>query len=73
MLREEQTGGFLWQAKTAKGGYHEAMTDKMFMDWLTYDLNTALGKLFSGNMIPVLNNARYHHVCGVEVKFLSPT
>ncbi|CAB1118710.1 unnamed protein product [Ectocarpus sp. CCAP 1310/34] len=38
---DEQTAGFLWQAKLATGDYHNTMMDGMFMQWLKHRLTPA--------------------------------
>ena len=58
----EQTAEMLWQAKKSTGDYHDAMTDKMFEDWLKQRLEPAFKAAFPGKkMIFVLENACYHH------------
>ncbi|CAM9566934.1 unnamed protein product [Sphacelaria rigidula] len=60
----------LWQTKNGKGDYHDAMTDKTFMDWLQKCLTPASKKVFGGDkkMILVLDNVSYHHGFDQEVK-----
>ena len=68
-LQDEKTAEFLWQAKLAKGDYHAAMTDAMFMEWLQHRLTPAFNEVFPGKkMILVLDNASYHHGCDAEVR-----
>ena len=64
------TAECLWQAKHGKGDYHDAMTDKMFMDWLEKRLTPAFRTVFGEHkkMILVLDNAAYHHEYNEEVK-----
>ncbi|CAN0283484.1 unnamed protein product, partial [Ascophyllum nodosum] len=57
-----KTAEFLRQAKSAKGDYHAAMTDAMFMEWLQHRLTPAFNEVFPGKkIILVLDNASYHH------------
>lgn len=66
---EVETSEFLWQAKLAKGDYHAAMTDEMFMTWLEKRLTPAFRKVFGDKkMILILDNASYHHGYDCEVK-----
>ncbi|CAN0419128.1 unnamed protein product [Ectocarpus fasciculatus] len=70
-MEDEDTAEFLWQAKLAKGDYHAAMTDSMFMEWLEHRLSPAYNAIpeFEGKkMILVLDNASYHHGFDAEVK-----
>ncbi|CAM9976181.1 unnamed protein product [Ectocarpus sp. 8 AP-2014] len=70
-MEYEETAEFLWQAKLAKGDYHAAMTDSMFMEWLEHRLSPAFNATpeFEGKqMILVLDNASYHHGFDAEVK-----
>ncbi|CAB1121123.1 unnamed protein product [Ectocarpus sp. CCAP 1310/34] len=70
-MEDEETAEFLWQAKLAKGDYHAAMTDSMFMEWLEHRLSPAYNAIpeFKGKrMILVLDNASYHHGFDAEVK-----
>ena len=69
-LCEVPTAEFLWQAKHAKGDYHAAMTDKMFMDWIKMRLTPAFEKKFGKDKkkILILDNATYHHGYNEEVK-----
>lgn len=64
------TAECLWQAKHDKGDYHDAMTDKMFMDWLKKRLTPAFKEVFGSDkkMILVLDNASYHHGFDEEVR-----
>ncbi|CAN0312171.1 unnamed protein product [Ectocarpus sp. 4 AP-2014] len=64
----EETAEMLWQAKRATGDYHDAMTDKMFMEWLERRLAPAFkAKYGNKKMILVLDNASYHHGYDAEV------
>lgn len=68
-MRSTPTAEFLWQAKLAKGDYHAAMTDRMFMDWLAHRLTPAFRAVFGDKkMILVLDNAPYHHGYDPEVR-----
>ncbi|CAB1111725.1 unnamed protein product [Ectocarpus sp. CCAP 1310/34] len=70
-LEDEETAEFLWQAKLAKGDYHAAMTDSMFMEWLERRLSPAYNAVpdFKGKkMILVRDNASYHQGFDAEVK-----
>ncbi|CAB1110903.1 unnamed protein product [Ectocarpus sp. CCAP 1310/34] len=40
-MGDEETAEFLWQAKLAKGDFHAAMTDSMFMERLEHRLSPA--------------------------------
>ncbi|CAB1108957.1 unnamed protein product [Ectocarpus sp. CCAP 1310/34] len=63
-MGDEETAEFLWQAKLAKGDFHAAMTDSMFMERLEHRLSPACNAIpeFQGKqMILVLDNASYHH------------
>ncbi|CAB1103515.1 unnamed protein product [Ectocarpus sp. CCAP 1310/34] len=64
-MEDEETAEFLWQVKLAKGDYHAAMTDSMFMEWLEHRLNPAYNAIpdFKGKrMILVLDNTKKHNV-----------
>ncbi|CAM9886349.1 unnamed protein product, partial [Hapterophycus canaliculatus] len=66
-----KTAEFLWQAKLARGDYHAAMTDTMFMEWLEHRLApayNAVPEFKDKKMILVLDNASYHHGFDAEVK-----
>lgn len=70
-MENEETAEFLWQAKLAKGDYHAAMTDSMFMEWLERRLGPSYNAVpdFKGTkMILVLDNASYHHGFDADVK-----
>ncbi|CAM9849405.1 unnamed protein product, partial [Sphacelaria rigidula] len=51
------------------GDYHDAMTDKMFEDWLKQRLEPAFKTAFPGEeMILVLDNASCHHSYDAEIR-----
>ena len=68
-MRTEPTAKFFWQEKSAKGDYHAAMTDTMFMERLEHRLVPAFEAEFPGEkLILVLDNASYHHGRDAEVR-----
>ena len=57
-LEDAETAEFLWQAKLAKGDYHAAMMDQMFMEGLERRLTPAYkAEVKDKNMILVRDNA----------------
>lgn len=68
-LSDEPTAELLWQAKSSRGDYHDAMNDGMFMAWLKHRLTPAFRKRFGAQkMVLVLDNAPYHHGFDPEIK-----
>lgn len=63
------TAESLWQAKSAKGDYPGALTDKVFMCWLEHRLTPAFKAKHGNEMktLLVLGNASYHHGFDPEV------
>lgn len=68
-VKGETTAKILWQAKKATGDYHDAMTDKMFMDWIEYRLKLAFEAKYEGRQVTlIVDNASYHHGDDPEVR-----
>eukprot|EP00957_Ditylum_brightwellii_P063930 4850094-Ditylum_brightwellii.AAC.2 len=52
----------LWIANSHTGDYHDNMNSEMFMQWITSRLVPTFERLYPGKkMVPVLDNAPYHH------------
>lgn len=60
------TAELIWKAQSSTGDYHDNMDGQMFLKWAEEKLLPAFNYRYPGKkMILVLDNARYHHVCGI--------
>ena len=57
------TAECLWISSSSTGDYHDNMNGVMFNQWVREKLHPAFEKKYPGKkMVPVLDNASYHHV-----------
>ena len=60
------TSELIWIYDSCTGDYHDNMNVKMFMKWITTKVIPLVSCNYPGvQMVPVMDNALYHHVRGI--------
>mmetsp|Transcript_21520 Transcript_21520/g.44287 ORF Transcript_21520/g.44287 Transcript_21520/m.44287 type:complete len:705 (+) Transcript_21520:260-2374(+) len=56
----------IWLSDSSTGDYHDNMNGEMFMQWIVTRVIPTAQKMYPGKkIVPVMDNAPYHHVRGI--------